>query len=315
MDSFAYACVAVNKPIVDIDDLWKPFVPAWYLNRPTTSLPSSTATPGLNSSTVAASNTPTVTSVSESSHLSEGAVAGVVVGGVLAFSAMAVCSTFYWRARKKLKRKSKENAEIADALQNNGFTRRIDQLNYRTPSTESVVAPVAQHDAYGHDAYSHYKPHLSTQRYHPARFLVPGSAPISDIWHAHSRDSTGSTAVASDPDPYGHYKPSAVPEVDRYPSNHSRSCSSPDSPGRTPVTASSLQRHTIDPYQAYKPCAGLEGAINNDVPYNTGPSTSRKAMSKTNSPVQPYSQDHDPVEIRSATPPMYDTYGRKITYR
>jgi hypothetical protein len=311
MDSFAYACVTVNKPIADINDLWKPFVPAWYLARATSSVPTSVS----SSAAIATTNTPPLASVASSSHLSEGAIAGVAVGGVLAFGAMAICGIFYWRARKKLKRKSKENAQIADALQDNGFTRRIDQLNYGIPSDVSVEAPAAQHDAYGHDMYGQYKPQALAQRYSASSVLVSAPAPDANIRHSRSSHSMDTTAVAFSPDPYGYYKPSGMPEPDRYPSNHSRSRSSPDSQGVRAVTTSPLQRFSVGPYQTSRPYTSLDDGSSNYPSQRASPRTSRESTSKTTLPVSQYSQLQQLDEITPATPPMYDRFGRKITYR
>jgi hypothetical protein len=312
MDSFAYACVTVNKPINDVDDLWKPFVPAWYLARATSSGASHVSL----STAITATNPPTIAPVTSKSHLTEGAVTGVAVGGVLAFGAMAICGIFYWRAREKLKRKSKENAEIADALQDNGFTRRIDQLNYGISSDVSVVAPIVQYDAYGHDAHGHLKPQVPTHLYNLAPVPKPAPAPAANIRRSRSSHNMDTAAVGSSPDPYGgHYKSSAMPEPVQNPSNHSHSRSSPDSLGTTAVTTTALQRYSIDPYQAHKPYTNPDGGSFNCLSQQASHRTSREFNSKTTFPASRYSQRQDVDEITPAKPPMYDKFGRKITYR
>jgi hypothetical protein len=183
MDAFAYACVKVNKPLVDINDQWKPYIPAWYLNRPLNPSPSSTIP---SPTAVVASSTATVIANGITSNLSNGAVVGVVISSIVAFGAMSLCGIFYWRSRKKLKRKSREVAQMADALRQDGFTRRIDQLRYGQSDANLGLMP-ALHDQCGYD-----KSLSINGQYVPARAAR----------ESHSQEDLGTITVTENPDLY-----------------------------------------------------------------------------------------------------------------
>jgi hypothetical protein len=183
MDAFAYACVKIHRPLVDINDQWKPYIPAWYLNRPL--YPSSSLT--IPSPTViVASTTVTIIAGAITSPLSKSAVVGVVIGSIVAFGAMSLCGIFYWRSRKKLKRKSREVAQMADALQQDGFTRRIDQLRYGQ-SDANLELMLALHDPCGYD-----KSLFVDGQYVPARAAR----------ESHSQEDLGTITVTENPDLY-----------------------------------------------------------------------------------------------------------------
>jgi hypothetical protein len=183
MDAFAYACVKVNKSLIEINDQWKPYIPAWYLNRPLNPSPSSTIP---SPTVIVASSTATIIAGEIASQLSKSAVIGVVVGSIVAFGAMSLCGIFYWRSRKKLKRKSREVAQMADALQQDGFTRRIDQLRYGQSDANLGLMP-ALHGPCGYD-----KSLFVDGQYVPARAAR----------ESHSQEDSVSKTVTENPDLY-----------------------------------------------------------------------------------------------------------------
>jgi hypothetical protein len=307
MDAFAYACVSVNKPLVDINDQWKPYIPVWYLNRPTSNTPTSTAT--------TVSNTATAINSDVTSHISKGTVSGIAVAGVLAFGAMITCGVSYWRGRKKLKRKSKETAEIADALQVNGITQRIDQLNYRRPSNGDAVAPPAQHDAYGYP-----KPQSAEEHYVPE---YPDNNQRS-----HSQVSLGTTAVATSPYLYQRYRSPAEYDrsfgVDGYPLRIPKARPSQDRQGMSALTATPIQKNSINAYQAYRPFVGHKRGVGKRPPHRDIPHASSDNLGKM-AVTESYGQKHPHAMEDSHTPsgfdaiqsakPAYDEYGKKAFYR
>jgi hypothetical protein len=183
MDAFAYACVKVNKSLIEINDQWKPYIPAWYLNRPLNLSPSSSIS---SPTVIVVSSTATIIAGEFTSQLSKSAVVGVVVGSIVAFGAMSLCGIFYWRSRKQLKRKSREVAQMADALQQDGFTRRIDQLRHGQSDANLGLMPAL------HDPCGHAKSLSFDGQYRPA--CAAGES--------HSQGNLAAMAVTENPDLY-----------------------------------------------------------------------------------------------------------------
>jgi hypothetical protein len=188
MDAFAYACYKTNKTFADINDQWRPYIPTWY------PIPTNTPT-GSSSPTNRASTTATVLTSAPTATLSEGAIAGIAVGSLGALIIMAVCGFFLWRAKKKLERKSREVAQMADALQQDGVQRRIDELRYGSESHDSLsTAGVAKRPGQ-QGVYGHYTPaSYSGEEYIST---VPPRPPLRG-----PRDgvnSLGTTAVTTSP--------------------------------------------------------------------------------------------------------------------
>lgn len=164
MDAFAYACDTIGRPMIDVNDQWQRYIPQWYLDKnaavPTSSIPLSSAT----SSSSAAPAAPTKKSL----PLSEGAIGGIAVAGACLIAVLLAGLFLLRRMRKKVDRKTKEAAELADTHHRDGFQARIDQLRYGENSQESLdttavaasssPAPHDPHDPYSHDPYGHYKP-------------------------------------------------------------------------------------------------------------------------------------------------------------
>jgi hypothetical protein len=143
MESFAYACYQDSLLLADINDQWRPYIPSWYPMKASSS-PNSTAG--------GPSSTATIITGAPTTSLSEGAIAGIAVGGLAAVILMAICGFCFWRSNKKLKRKSREVAHMADALQQGGVAQRIDELG--RPGYESPVEMAAVRS----DSFSNYSP-------------------------------------------------------------------------------------------------------------------------------------------------------------
>ncbi|KAF2029981.1 hypothetical protein EK21DRAFT_89393 [Setomelanomma holmii] len=162
MDSFAYACDTVNLPLIDVDGSWAKYVPKWYLAKnstaPSSSLPSGPP----------ATSSPGVRPPAKPEVLSEGTIAGISVGGFILLSLFAAAIMYFLRMRKKVNRKTKEAAQLADTHHPGGVQSRIDQLTYGRSSLESLgttaVATSSSpahrdpHDPYSPDPYGIYKP-------------------------------------------------------------------------------------------------------------------------------------------------------------
>jgi hypothetical protein len=212
MDVFAYACYEANKTLVDINDQWRPYIPTWY------PMPTGTTT-GSSSPTVGASTAATVITGLPTTFLSEGSIAGITVGAIGAVTIMAICGFFFWRNKKKLKRKSREVAQMADALQQDGVQRRIDELRYHSSSHDSLTA--VPKSPVNPDPYDHYNPTTRNKEYYKPQ---PSGDGLS---------TKGITA--SPPNPYAHYNLSVEDECDI--GRSTSQCS----PGMTAVTTSQGQ--------------------------------------------------------------------------
>ncbi|KAF1919276.1 hypothetical protein BDU57DRAFT_135969 [Ampelomyces quisqualis] len=123
LDAFAYACYKVNKNVVDIPETWDSLLPSWYLLTP-----SSVSTPSVTAEVTTAAPSAAITA--PNTRLSEGAIAGVSIGSFLALAFLALCGWTFYRNNQKLKRVSREKAQMADALNRHGVQNRIDELRY-----------------------------------------------------------------------------------------------------------------------------------------------------------------------------------------
>jgi hypothetical protein len=240
MDAFAYACYEVNKTLVDINDQWRPYIPTWY--------PISTKTPNSNPSpTTSTSTTATIIAGAPTTTLSEGAIAGIAVGALGAVIIMAICGFFFWRAKKKLKRKSREVAQMADALQQDGVQRRIDELRYGSESHNSSSAVgVAKSTPVHQDVYGHYNSASDGEGEYIST-VPPPPPPMRGPRSRHN--SLGTTAVGTSlpTDAYTHpaeyeqgsggYRAERRTDTLR---------ASQDSLGTTAVTTSPVQRYSHD---------------------------------------------------------------------
>jgi FtsZ-interacting cell division protein ZipA len=303
MSAFANACMEVKKPLSNVVDQWKPYVPAWYRDpgstpSVTTGVPSTNAT---SAAAIPAAKTPGY-------HPTTGMIAGIAVGAVAIAGLLCMCGWFARRNQKKAKRKDREKAHLADAMNPNGVTRRIDELTWGPPSHENVNSSattksnsVWKPEPY-YDAYGNYLPRMSEER--SSNTIVPGprsnlddptgpyNSPTANEEHyipgppiraPPSRASLGTTAASPSPRSYQAYKPPSPDHgiarqrspydysVGRRPSRRPDSRMSDDSMGTTAVTASPVQRYSMEP------------------------------------PLQP-----QPLNVRK---PNYDEYRQKITYR
>ncbi|KAH7392315.1 hypothetical protein DE146DRAFT_634467 [Phaeosphaeria sp. MPI-PUGE-AT-0046c] len=143
MNAFAYACNMVNKTLFDITPQWERYIPQWYLD----SLPSTTTAAAYPTSATIVTNNP-------HTDISEGGIAGISVAAITAAVLLAICGLIFWRKDQKLKRKSREVAQMADAMQPRGVQQRIDQLTYGSSSDEDVrPEPLQNNDK--HEIYAH----------------------------------------------------------------------------------------------------------------------------------------------------------------
>ncbi|KAH7064455.1 hypothetical protein BKA63DRAFT_558364 [Paraphoma chrysanthemicola] len=203
MDAFAYACDTIGRPMIDVNDQWQRYVPQWYLDKnatvSTSSIPLSTATSTSSAAPAAPAN--------KSPPLSEGAIGGIVVAGACLIAILLAGFFLLRRMRKKVDRKTKEAAELADTHHRDGFQARIDQLRYGHNSQESLgttaVAASSRaahhdpHDPYAHDPYGHYKPPVQGSKSPGTTYQAykPGSQQGSFEPYRHGtpfRTSTGS---------------------------------------------------------------------------------------------------------------------------
>jgi hypothetical protein len=240
MDAFVYACYEANKTLADINDQWRPYIPTWY--------PISTKTPSGNPSpTTSASTTATIITGAPTTTLSEGAIAGIAVGAIGAVIIMAICGFFFWRAKKKLKRKSREVAQMADALQHDGVQRRIDELRYGSESHDSLSAVGVAKSTPGHQGvYGQYNPASHGEGEYIS--TVPPPPPPPHMRGPRDRvNSLGTTAITGAPnDIYVH--PAEYEQgvggyrAERRTDTHA----SQDSLGTTAVTTSPVQRYSHD---------------------------------------------------------------------
>jgi hypothetical protein len=191
MDSFAYACYKDNDLLIEMNEQWQPYIPSWYPMSSSPATPTDTGAPSITATIV--TSAPTLT-------LSEGAIASIAVSGLAAAIFMAICGFCFWRSNKKLKRKSREVAHMADALQQGGVAQRIDELG--RPGYDLPLPPSPARN----DSYSHYSPAKSDEELTPSPLRVrkaSGGCVMSEYTTPVSRESY---------DPNGFHTPKSPPE-------------------------------------------------------------------------------------------------------
>ena len=124
LDNLVYNCQKVSNPLTDIPRRWEPYLPHSYpTSSPSPS--SSTAATGtvLTATTAAATGSPAT-----AQHLSTGAIAGIAIAATLVLFILALLAKLYYSTKKKATRLRIENAELADATNPDGASRRITAL-------------------------------------------------------------------------------------------------------------------------------------------------------------------------------------------
>jgi hypothetical protein len=188
-----------------MNDQWRPYVPSWYPLSSSSATPSSPAGPSATATIITGAPTPT---------LSEGAIAGIAVGGLAVVILMAICGFCFWRSNKKLKRKSREVAHMADALQQGGVAQRIDELGRPgyDLSPEEMVRSRSGYDSplppslVRNDSYSHYSPAKTSEELTPSPLRMrkaSGEYTMPEHTMPFARESY---------DPNGFYNPKPIPE-------------------------------------------------------------------------------------------------------
>jgi hypothetical protein len=236
MDSFAYACYKDNNLLIEMNEQWQPYIPSWYPMSSSPATPTGTGAPSTTTTIITSAPAPT---------LSEGAIAGIAVGGLAALIFMAICGFCFWRSNKKLKRKSREVAHMADALQQRGVAQRIDELGRPGYDLQLPRSPVRN------ASYSHYSPAKSDEELTPSPLRVckaSGGCVMSEYATPVARESY---------DPNGFYTPKSPPEhqynLDRRRSDLHGSLASLGTTavqshmGTTVVTSSPPLRHSHSP--------------------------------------------------------------------
>lgn len=279
MDAFAYACSTIPKDVADITPQWEPYVPQWYLDakKPSSSPAPTSTTGGTNNS---------------HTDLSEGAIAGISVAAVAAAIILGLIGLVIWRKDQKLKRKSKEVAQMADAMQPGGVQQRIDQLRYGGASSsegeETRPGGGPQKKYYAHEGPSsnrHENASYQDQNLQPA--------PLFHLPSPHSRPEREYDAKTP-------YHRDSLDTPDPYAQPH-------------PQTASPPQHYQPYPYER-------NASINRRVSQRSI-SDSLGTTTVTTSPVQQYSVEHgtrsssnkERARLRER-PPLYDEHGKKVVW-
>jgi hypothetical protein len=266
LGAFAKACTDVNRPLIDISERWKPYVPSWYGNSSTISI---------RPVTTAVTSTAAAAAVNNSKPaLRGGAIAGIAIGSLAAIALFLSLSCWAWRNHKKAKRNESEKATLADAMHPDGVQARIDEIKYGT-STSSPMAlsfsdrtksPLQPAPLFSHpDACGNVIQRTSEERYGPLRsrngaVLESNYDPTTPMEEHYmpaplnlripkSQDFLGTAAVQHDA--HATYKPTSLDRsvgVGRSSSHRLRPRNSQDSMGTTAVTTSPVQRYSFDPY-------------------------------------------------------------------
>jgi hypothetical protein len=266
-----------------MNDQWRPYIPSWYPLSSSSATPNSTAGPSATATIIAGAPTPA---------LSEGAIAGIAVGGLAVVVLMAICGFCFWRSNKKLKRKSREVAHMADALQQGGVAQRIDELSRPgyDSSPEDIVRSRSGYDSplppslVRNDSYSHYSPAKTNEE------LTPSPLRVRKASGEYTMPEYTTPVARESHDPNGFYTPKSVPEpsyglVRRRSDLHGSIASL----GTTAVTSSPHLRYSHSP---------------NDMPQLPRYSYSQDDI--PGRPSAPVFDDRDRIV-------QYDAHGRNIT--
>ncbi|KAH3920170.1 hypothetical protein HBH56_000790 [Parastagonospora nodorum] len=291
LEAFAAACMDDKIPILDIPSRWQVLMPAWYANTTSTSTSISiSAAPSSTTSISAVDVKPVI--------LSEGVIAGIVVGSLAALALFLSLSCWAWRNHKKAKRKSRENATLADAINPHGVAARIDEITHGSPQHASIhlddrtKSPLQPAPNMQHDFYGNLIPRRSSDQY---GYIPPINPTMSELSYHTNPTYNPTPSIVEE-----HYIPDAIPA----PLNI-----------RSPLNASNLRtqnatpipRHQIpDVYEAYKPRALSRSDSRRPRPKQSQDSMGTTAV--TASPVQRYSAD-------GFGRAEYDDFGQKIIYR
>ncbi|EAT82764.2 hypothetical protein SNOG_09499 [Parastagonospora nodorum SN15] len=217
------------------------------------------------------------------------------------YSALALflsLSCWAWRNHKKAKRKSRENATLADAINPHGVAARIDEITHGSPQHASIhlddrtKSPLQPAPNMQHDFYGNLIPRRSSDQY---GYIPPINPTMSELSYHTNPTYNPTPSIVEE-----HYIPDAIPA----PLNI-----------RSPLNASNLRtqnatpipRHQIpDVYEAYKPRALSRSDSRRPRPKQSQDSMGTTAV--TASPVQRYSAD-------GFGRAEYDDFGQKIIYR
>jgi hypothetical protein len=266
-------------------------MPAWYANTTSTSTSISTSTAPSSTTSISAVDMKPV-------MLSEGVIAGIVVGSLAALALFLSLSCWAWRNHKKAKRKSRENATLADAINPHGVAARIDEITHGSPQQASThlsdrtrsplqPAPNTQHDIYGN-----FISRRSSDQY---GYIPPINPTMSEPSYNTNPTHNPTPSIVEE-----HYIPDAIPAPlnIRSPLN-ARNL-------RTQNAAPIARHHTPDVYEVSKSRALSRSDSRIPRPRQSQDSMGTTAV--TASPVQRYSADgFGRVE--------YDEFGQKIMYR
>jgi hypothetical protein len=304
MDAFTKACVNVSKPLIDIPEQWKPFIPSWYgTSSSTSTLPSATTSASTNPATAA--NRP-------NTSLNTSTAAGIAVGSLAAMAIILILGCWGWRNHKKVKRKDRENATLADAMHPDGVAAAIDNM-YSSPQHTSVgsldlmnwrMPPPLASLSERHDVYGNHFPQMSEERYDPM-------APIASLNPTASESAHNSTSARSNNN--NNPKPADITEEDYFPAPLIiRKPRSKETTGSVGTTASP-PNPAPDHYEAYESISlDRNISIGSHPSCRPRPKESQGSMGSrvfTASPVQ--RRSFEPYEPRAE----YDDFGQKVIHR
>ncbi|RAR03521.1 hypothetical protein DDE83_008189 [Stemphylium lycopersici] len=125
LDNLVYHCEKVDKQLTDIPKRWEPYLPPRF--------PTESDAP-TSPSAEPATSTPTNT-------LSTGAIAGTVVAAVIVLIILIGLVKLYWDTKKKAKKLRVANAQLQDATNPDGASRRITALLSGASSRRSTPTP------------------------------------------------------------------------------------------------------------------------------------------------------------------------------
>ncbi|CAO2652279.1 Nn.00g005620.m01.CDS01 [Neocucurbitaria sp. VM-36] len=125
-------CTKVDRELIDIPDRWKVYLPDSQSLTTTSPLtPTTLATTATNTT----STTPTInlpaslpSNNTPQIHLPSGAIAGIAIGASLIIAVLAAMGTVYWKARKKARKLTRENAILVDRTSAHGASARIEKV-------------------------------------------------------------------------------------------------------------------------------------------------------------------------------------------
>ncbi|KAL5113235.1 hypothetical protein ACEQ8H_008902 [Pleosporales sp. CAS-2024a] len=190
MGAFARACNDVDQPVLNIPAQWRPHIPSWY---GTSSTISATSSATASATTSAAAGLKPI--------LSKAAMAGIATGSLLAVAVFFGLGCWGWRSQKKIKRKDREKAQLADAMHpQGGVAARIDQLTYGAPSRDSLTAttnggwnwpqPQPHLCAPPRNSYRKYMPYRNRGRSRPNHSTTQGFDNVNGLTPTELEDQT-----------------------------------------------------------------------------------------------------------------------------